>query len=80
MHCFYFYRIAAWVMYKLLGKILDGIEVHRDQIENIKRVSQVVNITIVLYYCSICYKVPYRWKISLRNIFVSFKSATDSLI
>ncbi|KAG8194899.1 hypothetical protein JTE90_029190 [Oedothorax gibbosus] len=33
-------KIAAWVMYKLLGKMLDGIEVRRDQIETLKKVSE----------------------------------------
>nr|XP_015928058.1 glycerol-3-phosphate acyltransferase 1, mitochondrial isoform X3 [Parasteatoda tepidariorum] len=33
-------KIAAWVMYKLLGKMLDGIEVRRDQVETLKRVSE----------------------------------------
>lgn len=35
-------------MYKLLGKILDGIEIHKDQIENIKRVSKVIYLFIIL--------------------------------
>ncbi|GFU35948.1 glycerol-3-phosphate acyltransferase 1, mitochondrial [Nephila pilipes] len=33
-------KIAAWVMYKLLGKMLDGIEVRKDQIETLKKVSE----------------------------------------
>ncbi|CAL1285137.1 unnamed protein product [Larinioides sclopetarius] len=33
-------KIAAWVMYKLLGKMLDGIEVRRDQIETLKKVAE----------------------------------------
>ncbi|XP_054721721.1 glycerol-3-phosphate acyltransferase 1, mitochondrial-like [Uloborus diversus] len=33
-------KIAAWVMYKLLGKMLDGIEVRKDQIESVKKVSE----------------------------------------
>ncbi|XP_055926637.1 glycerol-3-phosphate acyltransferase 1, mitochondrial-like isoform X1 [Argiope bruennichi] len=33
-------KIAAWVMYKLLGKMLDGIEVRKDQIETLKKVAE----------------------------------------
>ncbi|XP_035218375.1 glycerol-3-phosphate acyltransferase 1, mitochondrial-like isoform X2 [Stegodyphus dumicola] len=33
-------KIAAWVMYKLLGKMLDGIEVEKKQIEAIKKASE----------------------------------------
>ncbi|GIY97652.1 glycerol-3-phosphate acyltransferase 1, mitochondrial [Caerostris extrusa] len=33
-------KIAAWVMYKLLGKMLDGIEVRKDQIGTLKKIAQ----------------------------------------
>ncbi|PRD33077.1 UNVERIFIED_CONTAM: Glycerol-3-phosphate acyltransferase 1 [Trichonephila clavipes] len=39
-------KIAAWVMYKLLGKMLDGIEVRKDQIETLKKVSEE-NVPII---------------------------------